>query len=141
MRPPETHGSIHPELSGVARSYNYYPMGRAKPEEGVASLALGLGKTIVDGLNCLLGHPASARPFHPVGHGTDAGMGKLMDAGCTADGVGKFCVSINNPDPVTIGGSTWVAATRASGLTISTAASEFSGAVALTGVEFGTAGG
>ena len=40
---------FYPELSGVARSYNFYPMGRAKPEEGVVNLALGLGKTIVDG--------------------------------------------------------------------------------------------
>jgi len=40
---------FYPELSGVARSYNFYPMGRAKPKEGVINLALGLGKTIVDG--------------------------------------------------------------------------------------------
>ena len=39
----------YPELSGVARSYNFYPMGRAKPEQGVISLALGMGKTVVDG--------------------------------------------------------------------------------------------
>jgi len=39
----------YPELSGVARSYNFYPMGRAKHEDGVVNLALGLGKTIVDG--------------------------------------------------------------------------------------------
>ena len=36
-------------ISGVARSYNYYPTGGAKPEQGVVNLALGLGKTIVDG--------------------------------------------------------------------------------------------
>ncbi len=40
---------FYPELSGVARSYNFYPMGRAKNEDGVVHLALGLGKTIVDG--------------------------------------------------------------------------------------------
>jgi len=39
----------YPEISGVARSYNFYPMGRAKAEDGVVNLALGLGKTIVDG--------------------------------------------------------------------------------------------
>ncbi|MBI5404150.1 MAG: hypothetical protein HY959_12185 [Ignavibacteriae bacterium] len=38
----------YPEISGVARSYNYYPVGRSKPEQGVVQLALGLGKTIVD---------------------------------------------------------------------------------------------
>ncbi|MBL7128911.1 MAG: hypothetical protein ISS16_07995 [Ignavibacteria bacterium] len=40
---------FYPILSGVARSYNFYPMGRANPEDGVVNLALGLGKTIVDG--------------------------------------------------------------------------------------------
>ena len=44
------HGDrFYPDVSGVARSYNFYPTGTARPEEGVASLALGLGKTIVDG--------------------------------------------------------------------------------------------
>jgi hypothetical protein len=40
---------FYPNISGVARSYNFYPTGDAKPEEGVVNLALGLGKTIVDG--------------------------------------------------------------------------------------------
>lgn len=40
---------FYPTLSGVARSYNYYPTGHAQPEDGVVNLALGLGKTIVDG--------------------------------------------------------------------------------------------
>lgn len=40
---------FYPEISGVARSYNFYPTGNAKPEDGVVNLAMGLGKTIVDG--------------------------------------------------------------------------------------------
>jgi len=40
---------FYPNISGVARSYNFYPANHAKPEEGVVNLALGLGKTIVDG--------------------------------------------------------------------------------------------
>jgi hypothetical protein len=40
---------FYPSISGVARSFNYYASGRAKPEDGVVNLALGLGKTIVDG--------------------------------------------------------------------------------------------
>ena len=43
------HDRFYPELSGVARSFNYYPVKPARPEDGVVSLALGLGKTIVDG--------------------------------------------------------------------------------------------
>jgi hypothetical protein len=40
---------FYPVISGVARSYNFYTFAPARPEDGVAVLALGLGKTIVDG--------------------------------------------------------------------------------------------
>jgi hypothetical protein len=43
------HHLFYPEMSGVIRSFNYYPFGPAQPDQGVVSLALGLGKTIVDG--------------------------------------------------------------------------------------------
>lgn len=39
----------YPHISGVAQSYNYYPFGHMKPEEGFAVAALGLGKYVVDG--------------------------------------------------------------------------------------------
>ena len=40
---------FYPNISGVARSVNYYPIGDEKAEEGIVNLALGLGKYIVDG--------------------------------------------------------------------------------------------
>ncbi len=40
---------FYPDVSGVARSYNYYALDPSRPEDGVVTLALGLGKTIVDG--------------------------------------------------------------------------------------------
>ncbi len=40
---------FYPNISGVARSVNYYPIGDEKAEEGTVNLALGLGKYIVDG--------------------------------------------------------------------------------------------
>ena len=40
---------FYPQISGVARSVNYYPIGDEKAEEGTVNLALGLGKYIVDG--------------------------------------------------------------------------------------------
>lgn len=46
------HERFYPTISGVARSFNYYPFGKAKPEDGIVHLALGLGKTIVDGGLC-----------------------------------------------------------------------------------------
>ena len=52
---------FYPIISGVARSLNYYPIGDEKPEEGVVSLALGLGKYIVDG-----GLTLRVCPYHPT---------------------------------------------------------------------------
>jgi CheY-like chemotaxis protein len=40
---------FYPNFSGVAKSYNFYPFGKAVATDGVVNLALGLGKTIVDG--------------------------------------------------------------------------------------------
>jgi hypothetical protein len=40
---------FYPDISSVARSYNFYAFEPARPEDGVVTLALGLGKTIVDG--------------------------------------------------------------------------------------------
>ncbi len=55
------HGSrFYPTMSGVARSLNYYPLGDEQPEEGIVSLALGLGKYIVDG-----GLSLRFSPYHP----------------------------------------------------------------------------
>lgn len=62
---------FYPQLSGVARSYNYYPSGRNKPEQGVINLALGLGKTIVDGGICWSYSPAFPKSPPPFGDITD----------------------------------------------------------------------
>ena len=53
-------GRYYPNFSGVLRSLNYYPIGDEKAEEGIASLALGLGKYIVDG-----GQTLRVSPYHP----------------------------------------------------------------------------
>ena len=50
----------YPNFSGVLRSLNYYPIGDETAEEGIASLALGLGKYIVDG-----GQTLRVSPYHP----------------------------------------------------------------------------
>lgn len=45
-----TYGFIHyPSISGVARSINFYPIEPEKSEDGIANIAFGLGKYIVDG--------------------------------------------------------------------------------------------
>jgi len=40
---------FYPDLAGIARSYNYYPVLDLKPEEGMAMVALGFGRTVVEG--------------------------------------------------------------------------------------------
>jgi hypothetical protein len=51
---------FYPNISGVLRSLNYYPIGDETAEEGIVSLALGLGKYIVDG-----GQTLRVSPYHP----------------------------------------------------------------------------
>ncbi len=60
-------GRFYPEVSGVARSYNFYPTGHAKPEDGVVNLALGLGKTVVDGGTSWCYSPAYPQANPPFG--------------------------------------------------------------------------
>ena len=60
---------FYPAMAGVAKSYNFYPSGSARPEDGVVLLALGLGKTIVDGERCWVyapSRPAAAPPYGSV---------------------------------------------------------------------------
>ena len=62
-------GRYYPEISGVARSYNFYPLKPARPDDGVVNLALGLGKTIVDGEKSWIyspAHPHLSPPFESV---------------------------------------------------------------------------
>lgn len=51
---------FYPTISGVARSLNFYPIGNEKAEDGIANIALGLGKYIVDG-----GVTLRFSPCHP----------------------------------------------------------------------------
>jgi len=64
------HGDrFYPDLSGVGRSYNFYSIPPARPEDGVVNLALGLGKTIVDGgvtWTYSPAHPKKPPPFGTV---------------------------------------------------------------------------
>jgi hypothetical protein len=53
------HGDyLYPDAAGVARSYNYYPIKEMQSEAGIASVALGLGRTVVDGGRCVRFSPA-----------------------------------------------------------------------------------
>jgi hypothetical protein len=61
---------FYPCVSGVARSHNYYPTGHAKASDGVVTLALGLGKTIVDGglsWSFSPAFPKAPPPFNDLG--------------------------------------------------------------------------
>ncbi len=66
------HGDrFYPHVSGVARSYNFYPTARSKHGDGVVNLALGLGKAIVDGGVCWTYSPAYPKAPPPFGSTAD----------------------------------------------------------------------
>ncbi len=58
---------FYPTISGVIRTYNFYPTGPARPADGVVNLALGLGKMIVDGGVTWTYSPAYPRHSPPYG--------------------------------------------------------------------------
>jgi CheY-like chemotaxis protein len=51
---------FYPDFSGVAKSYNFYPIPPQKSSDGTVAVALGLGKTVVDG-----GNTVKFSPVHP----------------------------------------------------------------------------
>ncbi|MEM7049776.1 MAG: PEP/pyruvate-binding domain-containing protein [Acidobacteriota bacterium] len=51
---------FYPDFAGVAQSHNYYPMAAARPADGIATVALGLGETVVGG-----GRAFRFSPHHP----------------------------------------------------------------------------
>ncbi len=61
---------FYPHISGVARSYNYYPSGNAVPKDGVVDLALGLGRVIVDdgmAWSYSPAYPQTDPPYNSIG--------------------------------------------------------------------------
>lgn len=70
----EREGLFYPDLSGVARSYNYYPASPMTSSDGIAAVALGLGKTVVEGAPCFRFCPAY--PQHNVEFSTVEDMVK-----------------------------------------------------------------
>ena len=63
--------NFYPLISGVGRTYNYYPMQNTRREDGIINLALGLGKTIVDGGTAWIYSPKSPQSPPPVNSNKD----------------------------------------------------------------------
>ncbi len=81
---------FYPAVSGVGRSYSYYPTARAEPEDGVINLALGLGKEIVDG-----GMSWTYCPKYPTAPPPYNGLGDLIKNTQT----GFWAVNMGAPPP------------------------------------------
>jgi hypothetical protein len=59
------HGdAFYPGIAGVARSFNFYPLEGMREEDGIASVALGLGATVMEGGKCIRFSPASPRRLY-----------------------------------------------------------------------------
>ena len=57
-------GRYYPAFAGVMQSYNYYPVPPLEAEDPIAHIALGLGKTIVEGYTALRFSPAHPHNLH-----------------------------------------------------------------------------
>ena len=83
-------GRFYPTLSALARSYNHYPVPGNSREDGVVSLALGLGKTISDG-----DHVWSYCPHRPLAPPPFKSMGDLLKYTQTA----FWAINVGDPPP------------------------------------------
>jgi hypothetical protein len=54
-------GRFYPDFAGVVRSHNFYPAAPLQADDGIAAVALGLGRTVVEGGNCLRFSPRYPR--------------------------------------------------------------------------------
>lgn len=104
------HGEMfYPTISGVARSINYYPIGSEKAEDGIANVAFGLGKLIVEGGMSLrfcprmpkkvlqLSSPESAlRDTQKEFRALDLNINSFVPS--TDDGVNILRININDAD-------------------------------------------
>jgi len=88
--------SFYPVISGIARSYNFYPIGNIKPNEGVCYAALGLGKTIVEGGNCLYFSPLSPQNLPQFSSAKDFLNNSQLDF---------FAIDMTKPDVAPIPGA------------------------------------
>ncbi len=113
---------FYPHISGVAQSYNYYPVSHMKPEEGFGILALGLGKYVVEGEKAYRFSPRypdveintpkdqfknSQVEFYAVDmgkknvnllEGDTAGLARLDIDDAEMQGTLKHCASVYDPD-------------------------------------------
>ncbi|PKP39062.1 MAG: pyruvate, phosphate dikinase, partial [Bacteroidetes bacterium HGW-Bacteroidetes-15] len=117
----------YPHISGVAQSYNYYPFGHIKPEDGFATMALGLGKYVVEGEKSYRFCPKyptlinytpndlvknSQTEFFAINlnkkdidllkDGEEAGLARLELYEAEEHGTLKHCASVYNPENNTI---------------------------------------
>ncbi len=79
---------FYPALSGVAQSYNYYPVAPMRPEDGIAHIALGFGKTVVEGETSLRfspAHPGHLPQFSTVRDILDTSQRRFYSLDCSQD--------------------------------------------------------
>ncbi len=79
----------YPDFAGVALSTNFYPTGGLRPEDGVAYVALGLGRTVVEGMRCLRFSPRQPQNLPQFGTVADMLRNSQREF---------FAVDISNPD-------------------------------------------
>jgi hypothetical protein len=93
-------GRFYPVLSGVAQSYNFYPVAPLKREDGIVSVALGLGKTVVEGEKVLSFSPAN--PTLTPGFSTPADAARNTQGSFYSLDMAEMCHALAGGDTVTL---------------------------------------
>ncbi|MBI5001197.1 MAG: hypothetical protein HZB92_06710 [Euryarchaeota archaeon] len=96
----DRNGRFYPLFSGVAQSHNFYPIAPLRREDGVATVALGLGKTVVEGGKALSFSPA--RPDIVLGSSSAEEMLKNSQNRFYALDAGKKSFDLSEGEDVTL---------------------------------------
>lgn len=93
----EEKGYFYPAVSGVAQSHNFYPISSMAPEEGIVHMALGFGRTVVEGETTLRFCPA-----HPELLPHFSGVDDILRNAQRSFYAMKMTDPANGPNPVAI---------------------------------------
>lgn len=94
------HDRFYPDFSGVARSHNFYPEPGQKPEDGVVAVALGMGRTVVDGRPCVRfspKYPKQLLGFSSVAASLESSQREFYALDLTRQGHGSVLGLISQP--------------------------------------------
>jgi hypothetical protein len=90
---------MYPDMAGTARSYNFYPMEGMQAEDGVASVVMGFGKTVVDGGKCVRFSPPHPQKIYQFSSPEDTVVTAQREFLALQSGADRLFPTLENDSP------------------------------------------